>query len=176
MNAMAEELRLGLQGHALLFPDGKPFCLVCGAEPRGTRRVWFEDVVQGGKGIERLGTRVGSLATGVRALAGRIAFDAPHCRAHRARAILTGAAAAGLFLLALAVLATGAILLRGGSARRGSGAGIAEWIVMGLALLPGSAGAFLWIRKDRGGLACGVRREDDELVLTYEGRVPRAGG
>ena len=37
------ELRLGLSGRALVFGDGAPYCLVCGARPFGRRSIPCRD-------------------------------------------------------------------------------------------------------------------------------------
>ena len=58
------ELSLRNQGKRLVFPDGKAVCLACGGS----------------------GSRSSAEGRPARAIAERIAFDAPLCRAHRAKA------------------------------------------------------------------------------------------
>lgn len=157
-----KELRLGLQGVKLAFPDGKAVCLVCFGEPAGLRRVWFEEL------REHHGfTKAEALGTGVAAIRDRIAFDAPLCRAHRARARWLGVGAALCMLAAVGMIALGAMLF-GASPGKKSKSFLAEWGPVLLAFLPGIPGYLLWRKKDRGGLACEVRREGATgLVLSF---------
>ena len=154
------ELRLGLDGRRLVFPDGKAVCLACGAEPVGTRRVWFEEVR--GAGVDRSS----NLLAGVQAIAGRITFDAPLCRAHRSRArwLSLGTGLCALAFIGMIVL--GVTLVGPTSGRKPKGF-LKEWGPILLGLIPAIPGYFLWRKKDRGGLDCDVRREGDNLVLAY---------
>lgn len=159
------ELRLGLSGRTLRFPDGKAVCLACGAEPAGTRRVWFEEVRGGSLGTGDL-ARAENLGAGIAALVDRVSFDAPLCPAHRARArgytlgaILCGLAAVGLIVL-------GAMWVGPNSGRKSKNF-LKEWGPILLGLIPAIPGYVFWRKKDRGGLSCEVRREGEEIVLTF---------
>ena len=168
--AMTEELRLRVRGRDLVFPDGKPMCLVCGAPPSGTRTVWFESP----RGdLSHPGSKGAALGTGLAAIASRIPFEAPLCRGHRRKAILTGLAAPAFMLSALGVIALGAIFGPDTTRRKPKG-DLVQYVVIGLSLIPGGFGYFFWRRKDRGGLPCDVRREGGDLVLEYPDRAPRA--
>lgn len=151
---------MGLDGKALVFPGGRPICLACGAEPAGTRRVWFE-AVEGGVPL----TRVGSLGRGVSALANRVTFDAPLCAGHLRRARALSLKAVGLALLGLAVR-VGAI-----AGQKAAGwnlvdrKGLVGYLPFVPALIPWGFAYFYWPAKDRGGLACEMGRDGDGLVL-----------
>src|SRR5947209_17010732 len=99
-----ERLVLGLDGATLVFPEGKACCLVCGAPPSGTRRVWFEDLGSTGSGAGEPGSRGHALGAGISAIRGRVQFEAPLCRVHRRAATLLSVKATVLFLLSIAVL------------------------------------------------------------------------
>jgi hypothetical protein len=154
------ELRLGLDGTRLVFPDGRPVCLGCGAEPAGTRRVWFEDV-RSGAGL----TQAATMEAAASGLKNRIVFDAPLCAAHRARARWRSL---GTFLCFLGILGVVALMavLESRAGRKGLSSGV-KYGLYALALLPGVPMFFLWQSKDRGGLSCRVSRENDGLVLTF---------
>ena len=40
---MPADLRLGLSGRTLVFAEGRPYCLVCGARPFARRALPFKD-------------------------------------------------------------------------------------------------------------------------------------
>jgi hypothetical protein len=169
---MSEELRLGLAGRNLVFPGGAPFCLVCGAAPSGSRRVWFEDTGAAGQAASgHLGSTRHALGTGVRAIADRIEFQAPLCPPHRTRALLIGLGAFGCMLAAVGVLVLGIVLLRQFKIPR-KYEDLSLWIPFIPALVPAGFGALFWKRKDRGGLSCEARREGEDLILIYPDRVP----
>lgn len=155
-----KEIRVGLDGTRLIFPDGRAVCLACGAEPAGTRRVWFEDV-PAGAGFTQLGTAKAAVA----GLKNRIAFDAPLCAAHRSRARWRSL---GTFLCFLGMLGVVALMvyLESKAGRKGLSSGV-KYGLYALALIPGLPMYFLWQSKDRGGLTCSVSREDDGLRLTF---------
>ncbi len=159
------ELRLGLGGGLPKFPGGKPFCLVCGGAPAGNHRVFFEQP----DGSSVAVSRVGSVATGVEMIKNRIVFSAPLCAPHLARAgqlrVWTFAALAGGIVLAGILMALIAKTI-GLESRVGN---VLSFIAIGAPFAPMY---FLWRAKDRGGLACTVRIEEEELVLVYAGRVP----
>lgn len=156
------ELRLELQGRRLVFPDGKPVCLVCFGEPAGSRSVWFEDL-----GHHAGFSKTAALETGVQAIRERIAFDAPLCRPHRARARWFGLGGGLCMLAAVGMIALGAMLF-GATPGRKSKSFLAEWGPVLLGLLPAIPGYLLWRKKDRGGLSCEVRREGATgLVLSF---------
>ncbi len=166
-----EEIRLDLAGDELVFPAGRPFCLVCGAEPAGTRKVWFEDLGGGGvsEGIDAMAGKVGALGAGARLLRERVAFRAPLCALHRRRARWAGLPAVGFFLLTVAVFAGVFLLLK----RLGVPEKAHKWIAFAAVLPPGWLFWRAWRRKDRGGLPCEVRREEGGVVLRYNGSPPR---
>ncbi|HVE41737.1 MAG TPA: hypothetical protein VNM14_17730 [Planctomycetota bacterium] len=166
---MTQELRFQIKGRALQFPDGKPFCLVCGATPAGVRRVWFEETGVDGASLV---SRSHALGQGVQAIANRIEFDAPLCKEHRWRATLAGLAGIACFLLAAAVIGAG-VMLGGDTTRRKAGTDWMKYISMGLCLIPGGFGYMFWKRKDRGGLRCSAHLDGDKLVLTWPDAAPK---
>jgi hypothetical protein len=174
---MAEELRLGLDGRELQFPDGRPFCLVCGDTPSGTRRVWFEDTGAASAGLPgHIGSADHALGTGARAIANRIDFHAPLCSRHRRRAVVIGLAALGCMLLAVGVIILDHYLidyLKGLLKIRRRYDDIVGWMAFLPSLIPAGFGVYFWRKKDRGGLTCDVRREAELLVLTYSERTPQ---
>lgn len=160
------ELRVGLEGKRLVFPDGKAACLACGGEPAGVRRVWFEEVAGALPGTGDL-ARFNNLAAGARAIAERITFDAPLCRAHRAKARWLSVGCALCALAVVGMIALGIWLVGSPSGRRKE-TFLQKWGPILLGLLPAIPGYFLWQRKDRGGLTCEVRREGASgLVLCW---------
>jgi hypothetical protein len=171
---MTEELRLGLKGRELVFPDGKAFCLVCGAAPAGTRRVWFEDMGSAGLAASgEIGSTRHALGTGARVIASRIEFQAPLCGPHKTRAIRTGLGAIACMLLGVGVLVLGNVVLSRFKILR-KYEDFSRWIPFIPALVPAGFGYVFWRRKDRGGLPCEARRDEEDLVLTYPDRAPEA--
>jgi hypothetical protein len=161
------ELKVQLQGARLVFPDGKPICLVCRGEPAGARRVWFEEVHGTRLGTDDVSRGLG-LAAGARALRERIAFDAPLCGRHRAAARWLSVGTALCGLATVGAMALGVALFGSPSTRRTSKSSPAEWAPMLLGLIPAIPGLFLWRKKDRGGLTCEVRRDGPTgLVLMW---------
>ena len=89
-------LVLGQEGKRIVFPDEESFCLVCGEESAGTRRVWFEaldapPIIPG-----TMAGRMAGLGGGIAAIVGRVTFDAPLCREHRKHARLLSLKTTGL--------------------------------------------------------------------------------
>lgn len=165
------ELRVSLQGKKLVFPDGKAACLACGAEPAGVRRVWFEQVHGGHVGTGDL-ARGGNLLAGAQAIAARITFDAPLCRAHRARARWLSAGTGLCALAFIGMIALG-IWLVGPTKGRKPKSFLAEWGPFLMGLIPALPGYFLWRKKDRGGLSCDVHRDGPTgLVLRFPDESP----
>jgi len=165
------ELRLRLEKRELVFPEGVAFCLVCGGVPAGKRRVWFEDLAAGAGAPGEIGSSGHALGAGARMMANRADFLAPLCKSHRRRAILIGLAANGFMLLAVGVGALG-IYLQGLFKIPRRYEELVRWIAFIPILIPAGFGVYFWMKKDRGGLPCEVRREGGELVLTYPERAP----
>jgi hypothetical protein len=167
---MGEDLRLEIQGTALAFPGAKPFCLVCGKRPEGTKRVWFEELPADGAALAGgMVGRAAELAGGVKAIAGRITFDAPLCGVHRGRALLLGLGAVLAMLAAVGTIIGVSILTKSWKLSKSMDTALA----VGPALVPGLAGYLLWRKKDRAGLPCEARREGPSgLVLRYPIRAP----
>ncbi|HYE98595.1 MAG TPA: hypothetical protein VEJ18_06765 [Planctomycetota bacterium] len=163
------ELRLGLDGKALVFPDGRPICLACGAEPTGTRRVWFE-TMDAGADL----SRPGSLERGVAALRHRVAFDATLCGRHLRRARGLSLKAAGLGLLSVALLVGAIVGFKAAGWDLSKEKSLLGYLPFVPALVPAVFAYFAWQAKDRGGLDCEARRDGEDLVLTYPAPAGRA--
>jgi hypothetical protein len=168
---MTEELRLPIRGKDLVFPDGKAYCLVCGAPPSSARTVWFESPrADGGPP----GSKGRALAIGVAAIAGRITFKAPLCGPYRWKAFRTGLLAAVFMLAAVGVIVLGSFWGADGvPPRKRLRQQVVGSVSVGLSLIPGAFGYVFWRRKDRGGIPADVRREGDTLVLEYPDRAPK---
>ena len=152
-------IELELSGKKVVFPETKPFCLVCGAKPVGTKQVWFEDHVDT---VTESGA--GKLGAGAGAIAERITFEAPLCGVHRKQARLLSLKTAGFSVLAM--------ILAGGGATLGVTQKWPEPVIFGLAIVlggwPGVMAGIYWVQKDRGGLTCKAHLEDDgTLVLKW---------
>jgi hypothetical protein len=163
------ELRLGLEGRRVIFPQGRPFCLACGRRPWATRTVAFSDV----EFADRETAGVNSLLNFVHPALGwanrerMVSFkiDAPVCGIHFLRGRVLDLALIALFaatLVALVVLSVRGILPRKegevGAALKG-----------GLVALPILSAWFAYrFRSKRAALPCQGRRESrDRMVLTY---------
>lgn len=102
------ELRLGLSGRALVFPEGRPFCLVCGAPPFARRTVPCRD----GDYALRTSRDLNSLLEWINpALAyfnwrrkAAFSIDAPLCFRHFWRGLLGEFVVIGAFVIALVAL------------------------------------------------------------------------
>lgn len=168
------ELRLGLSGRSLTFPNGAPYCLVCGRRPFGTRTLGFKDTEYAGRKTEAanlLLQRVHPLlAWANRARLVSFKLDVPLCFRHtwRGRGLEIGVI--GTFLLATAAVVWLGVLgkLPRGATEVGS---ILKALLLSIVLVPG---VILWNKgRRRPVLPCDVRRESEtEVVLTYPGEPP----
>jgi hypothetical protein len=169
------ELRLGLSGRSLIFPDGAAFCLVCGRRPFGTRAQAFRDADYAERRTEvanLLLKRVHPLLAWVnRARLVTFKIDAPLCFRHYWKGRGFDVAVIVVFVLATAGLL--ALGLKGklpsGPSEVGS---LLKGLLIALVLIPG----FLFWRRGRRPpiLPCDARRESPErVVLTYGADPPR---
>ncbi len=163
------ELRLGLSGDRLVFPEGRPFCLVCGRRPLGTRVVHARDP----EFAERQTRDVNTLLEFVHPILGRLntarlvafEFEAPLCWRHLGRGMGPAAAAIAVYLLFVGLLAL--LVLK--SAEPG---GYVKLGLVGAAILAG----FLFVRRGKGRpvIPCvAVRETRERVVLVYETEAPR---
>jgi hypothetical protein len=176
----ARELRLGCRGRALLFPEGRPFCLVCGRRPLGTRTLAFKDVEYADRKTQvanLLLRRVHPLLAWFnRSRHVTFRIDAPLCLRHYWRGRILDVAVIALFLAAAAaVIGLG---LAGKLPRGPSDVGsLLKGALIAIVLVPG---VLVWTRARKGPvLPCEVRRAgEDAIVLTYkdEASPPREGG
>ena len=171
---MGKELRLGLDGRRVVFPEGRAFCLACGRRPLAARTVGFTDVEY----AERETAGMNSLLNFVHPALGwanrerMVSFkiDAPVCVVHFLRGRLLDLALILLFaaaLVALLVLAFKGVLPR----KEGE---IGAALKAGLVALPILSAWFAYrFRSKRAILPCvGKREARDRFVLVYEGEAP----
>lgn len=163
-----EAIALGLSGDQLIFPDGRPFCLVCGRRPLGTRVVRFRDPDFADRETRPLNT----LLQFVHPLLGQLntarlvsfEFGAPLCWRHLGRGLAPDIAALAAFVLVVA----GLVLLALKGADRG-------YLKLGLVAAVILAG-FFFVRRGRRRpkLPCVALRETRErVILVYAGGAPR---
>ena len=171
---MPEELKLGLSGRALVFRDGPPFCLVCGARPFGRRSLACSDADYARRKSQNLNSILEWLNPALAYFNWRrkmsFSIDAPLCFRHFWRGL------AGEFLVIGALVAAFAGL-------------IVLWAKGWLPTGPSEAGALMkaglvgivlgggWlisrVGKPRPLLPCAVKRESDErVVLVYPDGAP----
>ncbi len=170
----SRELRLGLLGRTLLFPDERPFCLACGRRPLATRIASFTDV----EFADRETSGVNTLLNFVHPVLGwanrerMVSFkiDAPVCWIHFLRGRVVDLAMIALFVLALVLLLVlsiqGVIPRRPGELGAALKAGLVAFLILG-------AWFAYRFRSKRAILPCQGRRESrDRVVLLYEGEAP----
>lgn len=171
----ARELKLGFSGGNLVFPDGRPFCLVCGRRPFKSRPVSAKDQDY----AERQAGTVNAVLETLHPVLGglnrlRVAafsFEAPLCILHYWKGRYTQLATTVLFVLGLSAVAVlyffdllPAWIAKDGRALKG--------IALGIVVL----GAFLFLRRSKVPdlLPCEIRRESKQtLILSYEREAPR---
>lgn len=177
MRLVPEELTLGLKGRTLRFPDGRPFCLVCGRRPSGLRLVAFHDAAYADKASAGMNTLLGWVHPGL-AWANRerqltFKFDAPVCFRHRMSGRWSDLALLVLFLSLLSFIAV--LSFRGVLPRKpGELGGLLKGALIVLPL----AGMYILrrFRSKEALLPCSARREAaDRVVLIYENGVPGSG-
>lgn len=164
------ELQLGLSGRTLVFPDGRPICLVCGRPPCARRTAALKDVAYAARrsaGLNTLLERVHpALAWVNQERHVRFKIEVPVCRRHllRGRWADLGVILASMLLWGAAAWAA----LQGWVEPKSVGAG---FLKMGLMLLPVATAWTAWRFRSRSPLLpCTVRREAaDRVVLVYEG-------
>src|ERR1043166_1421597 len=164
--ATDRELRLGLSGRTLIFPDGDPFCLACGRRPFGVRLQAYKDpefAERRTEGANFLLRRIHPLlAWANRARLVTFKIEAPVCFRHYWKGRGLDVAAVALLLAAM-----GALVWLGikGKLPRAPGeiGSILKGLLIAIVLVPGF---FLW-RKGRGAiiLPCQARREAPARLL-----------
>jgi hypothetical protein len=168
------ELRLGLSGRTLLFPNNRPFCLACGRRPLATRLVSFTDVEFADRATSGVNTLLNlvhpALGWANRQRLVTLKIDAPVCWIHFLRGRGVDLAMTALFVLALAtllVLAISGVIPRPpGELGARLKAGLVAFLILGT--------WFAWrFRSKRAVLPCQGRRESGDLVvLLYPGEAP----
>ena len=174
MASSDRELRLGLSGRKLLFPEGAPFCLVCGRRPFGVRVQAFKDVDYAERRTETANMLLRRLhpilAWANRARLIKFKIEAPVCFRHYWRGRGLDFAVVVLFLLAL----TGMTWL-GFKGKLPSESDLMGSLLKGLLVtIIAVPGFFIW-RRSRGAiiLPCQARRESPEsVVLVYDSEAP----
>jgi len=170
----SRELRLGLSGRTLSFPDNRPFCLACGRRPLATRIVSFTDVEFADRETSGVNTLL-NLVHPALGWANRhrlVAFkiDAPVCWIHFLRGRAIDLAMIALFALALVILI--ALSITGVIPRRPDELGAMLKVGLVAFLTLGAWFAYRF-RSKRAVLPCQGRRESrDHVVLLYEGEAP----
>jgi hypothetical protein len=168
------ELRLGLNGRALVFSDGPPYCLVCGRRPFATRSVAFSDPEFAARATEGVNTFLRfihpMLANVNRWRLVSFEVDAPVCLRHYWRGRWGEIGAIALFILAIAgFLALG---IAGKLPKGATGTGSA---LKALFLTLSFLGAYLLWKRSRPPrvLPCEARRETAEnIIFTYPDGAP----
>jgi hypothetical protein len=169
---MGERVVLGLNKRTIVFPDGRPYCLICGAPATGSRQVWFEDIGSAGPAHGIPGDKGYGLDVGVQAIRSRLTFDAPLCRVHRRQALFLSLKAVGLFLLSVGILVAGGMVIDRLKLPRNL-SWVGQYAPFVPALPVAIVAGVLWKRKDRGGLTCKASSDQGRLVLEYESPLPR---
>jgi len=169
------ELRLGLSGRALVFGDGPPFCLVCGARPFGRRSLACSDADYARRSSQNLNSILEWFNPALAYFNWRrkmsFSIDAPLCFRHFWRGL------AGEFLVIAALVAAIVVLFvlwaKGRLPSGPSNAG--AWMKAGLVgIVLGGGWLISRIGKPRPLLPCDVKREtDSRVVLVYPGEAPR---
>jgi len=168
------ELRLGLSGRALVFGDGAPFCLVCGARPFGRRAIPCRDADYARRKSQNLNSILEWLNPALAYFNWRrkvsFSIDAPLCVRHFWRGL------AGEFLVigALAAAIAGLFVLWAKGKLPSGPSEMGAWLKGGLVAIV-LVGGWLISRlgKPRPLLPCEVKREsDDRVVLIYPASPP----
>jgi hypothetical protein len=169
------ELRLGLSGRALVFRDGPPYCLVCGARPFGRRSLACSDADYARRKSQNLNSILEWFNPALAYFNWRrkmsFSIDAPLCFRHFWRGLTGDFLVIGVLAAAIVALivcwAKG--LLPSGSSNLGA------WLKGGLVgIVLGGGWLISRFGKPRPILPCEVKREsDDRVVLLYPGDAPR---
>jgi hypothetical protein len=168
------ELRLGLSGRALVFGDGAPFCLVCGARPFGRRSILCRDADYARRKSQNLNSILEWLNPALAYFNWRrkvsFSIDAPLCVRHFWRGL------AGEFLVigALAAAIAGLFVLWAKGKLPSGPSEMGAWLKGGLvAIVLGGGWLISRLGKPRPLLPCEVKREgDDRVVLIYPASPP----
>lgn len=171
---MGTDLRLGLSGRDLSFPDSRPFCLVCGGRPFARRTLPFKDADYAMRKSRDLNSILEWINPALAYFNWRrkaaFAIDAPLCFRHFWRGLLGEFLIIGAFIAALAAI-------------------VVLWFKDKLPAGPSGTGALLkggliaiflvggWLLSRRGPgrpvLPCDVKRESDtQVLLVYRNGVP----
>ena len=169
------ELRLGLSGRALVFGDGAPYCLVCGARPFGRRSIPCKDADYARRKSQNLNSILEWLNPALAYFNWRrkvtFSIDAPLCIRHFWRGL------AGEFLVIGALLAAfAALFVLWAKDKLPSGpTGTGAWLKAGLVgIVLGGGWLISRLGKPRPVLPCDVKREsDDRVVLIYPSDAPK---
>lgn len=169
----SREVRLGLSGRTVLFPDDRPFCLACGRRPLATRIVGFTDVEFADRETSGVNTLLNfvhpALGWANRERLVTFKIDAPVCWIHFLRGRAVDLALIALFAVALVLLVV--LSIQGVIPRRPGELGAA--LKAGLVAFPVLSAWFAYrFRSKRAILPCQGRRESrDRIVLTYPDEV-----
>ena len=163
------EVRLGIAGRTLVFPDGKPFCLGCGRRPVALRAASFRDVDYADRRAEGLNLVLNRihplLGWANRTRYVSVKVDVPVCWRHVLKGRALDLAAVALAVAAIGTLLylglTGVLPRRPGEMGQVLKAGLLASVVFG--------GWFTWRYRSKAPLLpCSVRRESpDRLVFDY---------
>jgi len=168
------ELRLGLAGRALVFGDGAPFCLICGARPFGRRSIPCKDADYARRKSQNLNSILEWLNPALAYFNWRrkvsFSIDAPLCVRHFWRGLL------GEFLVIGALAAAiAAIIVLWAKGKLPSGPSETGALLKGglVAIVLGGGWLVSRLGKPRPVLPCEVKREsDDRVVLIYPADAP----
>jgi hypothetical protein len=169
------ELRLGLSNRALIFGDGAPYCLVCGARPFGRRSIACRDADYARRKSQNLNSLLEWLNPALAYLNWRrkvsFSIEAPLCIRHFWRGLLGEFLVIGALIAAIA----GLIVLWAKGKLPSGPSEMGAWLkggLIGIVLVGGWLVSRLG--KPRPLLPCDVKREsDDRVVLIYPADAPR---
>ena len=171
---MSGELRLGLEGRALLFRDGPPFCLVCGARPFARRSIPCKDSDYAMRKSQNFNSILEWVNPALAYFNWRrkvsFSIDAPVCFRHFWRGLL------GEFLvigaLVAAIIGIFVLWIKGRLPAGPSNAG--AWLKFGLiGIVLGGGWVLSRLGRPQPLLPCDVKREaDDRVLLLYPAGIP----
>lgn len=171
---MSGELRLGLEGRALVFRDGPAFCLVCGSRPFARRSIPCQDADYARRKSQNLNSILEWVNPALAYLNWRrkvsFSIDAPVCFRHFWRGLVGEFLVIGALVAAIAVLFV--LWARGRLPAGPSEAG--AWMKAGLiGIVLGGGWLLSRLGRPQPVLPCEVKREaDDRVLLRYPSEVP----
>jgi hypothetical protein len=168
------DLRLGLSGRALVFADGRPYCLVCGAKPFARRSIPCKDADYALKKSQNLNSILEWMNPALAYFNWRrkvsFSIDAPLCFRHFWRGLLGEFLIIGVFVAA--VVGVFVAWWKDKIPKGPSGTGsLLKAALIGIVI--GGGWLLSRLSKPKPILPCAVKREaDDRVMLVYPGEIP----